>query len=178
MRYALFWNVTQSRLVVAYRRFKTSNLYHPRGSSERLTPKGGIDRLSWNVGSLKIGQICCPETSVTTNIRCVTSQGSEDLKKVKVTLCHPRRHREGVEIQLYTYSPQSQRSACGNAKSQPLYPKARDPVFFLQESRWTSEPIWTGTKNLAPTVFRTPHHPAPSQSLYHPVPYRPPYPVL
>jgi hypothetical protein len=30
----------------------------------------------------KVGPICCPETSVATNLRYVTSQKSKDLKKV------------------------------------------------------------------------------------------------
>jgi hypothetical protein len=43
LRYALFWNVTQRRVVILYRRVKLS---------------------SWNSWPLKMGPIPCPETSV------------------------------------------------------------------------------------------------------------------
>jgi len=33
MRSALFWNFTQRRIVVSYRRFGTTYWFHPQGSS-------------------------------------------------------------------------------------------------------------------------------------------------
>jgi hypothetical protein len=43
---ALFWNITQFRVVILYRRFETTY------------------RSSWTSWPLKVGPICCPETSV------------------------------------------------------------------------------------------------------------------
>jgi len=42
----------------------------------------------------------------------------------------------------------------------------KDPVPIVQEAGWTSEPVWTGTENLAPTGIRSPDYPARKQSLY------------
>jgi len=55
-RSSVFWDVTQRGLVVNYRRFETTYRPHLQGS---------------------MGPICCSETSVTTNPRCVTSQKTE-----------------------------------------------------------------------------------------------------
>jgi hypothetical protein len=60
---SFFWDVTQSRLVGSYQRFGT-----PVGSHLQ----GMLDPRSWE-------PIGCPETSVTTNIRRVTSQKNENL---------------------------------------------------------------------------------------------------
>jgi len=62
MRYSLFWDVTQRRLVVGYRHFGTPY------------------QLVLTAWTLKMGPKGFPETSVTTNQCCVTSQKSEDLK--------------------------------------------------------------------------------------------------
>jgi hypothetical protein len=56
MRSSLFWDVTQPRLVVSYQRFGTPNRSHILGSNsprgmDYITVKGGLDRLSRNVGS-------------------------------------------------------------------------------------------------------------------------------
>ena len=59
LRSLLFWDVTQSRVAVSYRRFGTTYLPHLQCSLEV-----GTDRL--------------PEKLVNTNLRCVTSQKSED----------------------------------------------------------------------------------------------------
>ena len=62
--FSLFCGVTQLRFVVSHRRFgKPSSLIF---KSQTVLP-------------LKIGRISCPETSVTTNVRCVISQKSEDV---------------------------------------------------------------------------------------------------
>jgi hypothetical protein len=42
----------------------------------------------------------------------------------------------------------------------------KDPVPIVQEARWTTGPIWTCAKNLAPTGTRSLERPACSQSLY------------
>jgi hypothetical protein len=52
------------------------------------------------------------------------------------------------------------------AKSLPLCPQKRDHVPILEEAGWTSEPLWTGAENLAPSELRTKNLPAPSESLY------------
>jgi len=73
---SLFLGVTQHRLVTSYRRFGTTYRSQLQGSSsERCS-----SRRTWTVWTLKMGPICCrcPETSVTNNLRCVTSQKSED----------------------------------------------------------------------------------------------------
>jgi hypothetical protein len=56
MRSLLFWDVTQPRLVVSYRRFGTPSRSHILGSSsprgmDSLTVKDGTDRLSRKVGN-------------------------------------------------------------------------------------------------------------------------------
>ena len=56
-RSSVFWDVTQRGLVVNYRRFETTYRPHLQGLME---------------------PICCLETSVTTNPRCVTYQKTED----------------------------------------------------------------------------------------------------
>jgi hypothetical protein len=47
----------------------------------------------------------------------------------------------------------------------PLYP-GEDPVPIVQEAGWAPGPVWTFTKNLAPTGIPSPDRPARSQSLY------------
>ena len=37
---------------------------------------------------------------------------------------------------------------------------------IVQKAGWAQDPVWTGAENLAPTEFRSPYHPARSQSLY------------
>jgi hypothetical protein len=70
IRYAkllgVFIFTTQRRLVVIYRRFGTTYRSHFQASS-------------WTCWPLKVGPVGCLETSVTTDIRCVTCQESEDL---------------------------------------------------------------------------------------------------
>ena len=50
-----------------------------------------------------------------------------------------------------------------NANPSPLYPQERDPVRIVQESGWGPGPVWTGEKNLAPTLIRSPDRPARSE---------------
>jgi hypothetical protein len=50
MRRALFWDIKQRRVVILYRRFRTTHRSHLQGS--------------WASWPLKMGQIGCPETSV------------------------------------------------------------------------------------------------------------------
>jgi hypothetical protein len=59
------WDITQHVLVFTYGRFVTSQ----RSNSPRIC----------TTLPSKIGTIGCPETSVTTNLWCITSQKSEDL---------------------------------------------------------------------------------------------------
>jgi hypothetical protein len=59
MRSSLFWDVTQCRLLISHRRFRTTYRWHfqrpsnPRINSffDFLTPENGTDRLSRNVGN-------------------------------------------------------------------------------------------------------------------------------
>jgi hypothetical protein len=66
----LFWDVRQHRLVVSYRRFGTRRSH-----------------LQWTARHLKMIPTGCPETSVTTNLCCVTSQKSEDVRCLKQFKC-------------------------------------------------------------------------------------------
>jgi hypothetical protein len=54
MRPALFWDVTQRRVVILYRRFGTIYWFYLQGWGGRrdvLILEDGPDRLSWNVGT-------------------------------------------------------------------------------------------------------------------------------
>ena len=64
MRSSLFWDVTQCRLVVTN---VSGQLTAPIFKGQAVKDHG------------KMGPISCPETSVTTNLHCVTSQKSEDV---------------------------------------------------------------------------------------------------
>jgi hypothetical protein len=63
---ALFFNFTQRRLVVSYRRF---------GATDRV-PDSGFKLILY---PLKMGPIGCPETSGTTKLRCVKAQKTASL---------------------------------------------------------------------------------------------------
>ena len=41
-----------------------------------------------------------------------------------------------------------------------LCPRARNPVPIVLEAVWVPRPVWTGAEGLAPTVIRSPEHPA------------------
>ena len=53
-----------------------------------------------------------------------------------------------------------------NVTPRPLYPRERDPVPIVEGAGWTQVPLWTCTKNLAPSGIRSPDRPARSESLY------------
>ena len=66
LRSALFWGLTQQKLVIPYRRFGTTYLSHLQGSGSSLVPSSRVivstsGGLTW---PLKMGPIGCPETSV------------------------------------------------------------------------------------------------------------------
>lgn len=42
----------------------------------------------------------------------------------------------------------------------------KDSVPFVQEVRWSTEPVWTGAEYLLPTGVQTPHRPGSRKSLY------------
>ena len=42
----------------------------------------------------------------------------------------------------------------------------KDLVLIVLEAGWSSEPLWIGAENLAPTGIRSPDLPARSESLY------------
>ena len=48
----------------------------------------------------------------------------------------------------------------------PLFIPGKDPVSIVQEAGWAPGPVWTGSKNLAPTRLRSSDSTARSQSLY------------
>jgi hypothetical protein len=53
-----------------------------------------------------------------------------------------------------------------NTTLRPLNTRDRDPVPIVYEAGWASEPVWTGTENLAPKWIRSPYRPACRESLY------------
>ena len=83
MRYLLFRDVTQNRLMASYRHFgdSVSDVSgQPIGPILKvLADQDGLDCLP-----LKIGPIGCPKTSVTTNLHCVKSQKRVDLELITV----------------------------------------------------------------------------------------------
>ena len=48
----------------------------------------------------------------------------------------------------------------GQRHAPAAFPPWRDTVPILQEAGWTSEPVWIGAENLAPTGIRSPDIPA------------------
>ena len=68
---SLFWGVTRRRFTVIYGRFRTTYRPHlQEWTYRRFEITQSIPKMDW---------IGCPETSVTTNLRRVTSQKSEGL---------------------------------------------------------------------------------------------------
>jgi hypothetical protein len=53
----------------------------------------------------------------------------------------------------------------------PVSTPRKDPVPIVQETGWTTGPVWTGAENLAPIGIRSADRPARSQSL-HQLSYR------
>jgi hypothetical protein len=57
----------------------------------------------------------------------------------------------------------------GGAWSTPgpgRFTPGKEPVPIVQEARWASEPVSTGSEYLAPTGIRSPDRPVRSESLY------------
>ena len=72
----------------------------------------------------------------------------------------PRRHREGIQVQLYSFFNMYTRWGwVVNATARPLYPRERESVPTVQEAGWAPGPVWTGAENLAPTGIRSPERP-------------------
>ena len=69
------------------RRFGTTYRVHLQASSSLLSPSGKIFRCLSKAWPLKMEPVGCPETSVTTNLRGVISQKSEDLSCGMNCLC-------------------------------------------------------------------------------------------
>ena len=66
------YDFRQGRLIVSHRRF---------GQPICSIFKGyAVKHSAWTAWTFMMEQIGCPETSVTTNLRCVTSQKSEDIR--------------------------------------------------------------------------------------------------
>jgi hypothetical protein len=57
LRSALLWDITQRRVVILYRRVGTTYRSHLKGSRSPFFS-------SWTSWPLKMGPICCPETSI------------------------------------------------------------------------------------------------------------------
>ena len=52
------------------------------------------------------------------------------------------------------------------ATRRPLYPRERDTVPPVQETRWAKGPVWTGAENLALTGIRSADRPVRTEWLY------------
>jgi hypothetical protein len=87
MRSSLFCDVRQGR-----RTF--------RGQLNGSIFKGyAVKHSAWTVWPFKMGQTGCPEMSVITNLRCVTSQKNENLREYILLPCYP----QAVWIMLYNF---------------------------------------------------------------------------
>jgi hypothetical protein len=72
VRSALFWDITQRRVVILYRRFGTTFRSHLQGWRSPIRVGSRLNRVfflqafysSWTSWPLKMGPISCPETSV------------------------------------------------------------------------------------------------------------------
>jgi hypothetical protein len=73
---------------------------------------------------------------------------------------------EGVEVQLYTLLTSAVEGGGWSAPRPGRFTAGKDPVPIVPEAGWVPGPVWTYTKNLAPTGIRSPDRPARSHSLY------------
>jgi hypothetical protein len=81
----------------------------------------------------------------------------------------PRRPLGRVEVYVYSVLDLGTRRGWGvSVTPRSLSTPGGDPVPIVQEAGWAPGPVWTGAENLAPPgfFFRSPDHPARSQSLY------------
>jgi len=76
----VFLDVTRRNLLVGYTRFGTTSF---KGQAAPRYLPNFRDNCSWTAISLNTGQAGCPETSITTNKRCVTSQKSRQDQKFR-----------------------------------------------------------------------------------------------
>jgi hypothetical protein len=72
----------------------------------------------------------------------------------------------GIEVQLYSFSTSALGGGAWSAPRPGRFTPGKAPVPTAQEGGWAPGPVWTCTKNLAPTGIRSPDRPARSQSLY------------
>ena len=54
----------------------------------------------------------------------------------------------------------------GQRHAPPALPPGKDSVPIVWEAGWVSQPVWTGTENLAPQVYSISGPTRPSESLY------------
>jgi len=130
-----------------------------------------------NCHALEDATEVCPETSVTTNLRCVTTQKNEDLLYSVHCKCdsdsifysphnRPRRPVRGVEVYLYSFFNLGVRWVwVVNSTPRPLYPQER-PGTHCRGGCVGPRSFWTGAENLTPSVIRSPVRPARSELLY------------
>ena len=53
-----------------------------------------------------------------------------------------------------------------NAKPRPFYPRVRDLIPIVHETKWNRDLVWIVKENLASTGIRSPDHLPCSESLY------------
>jgi len=83
------------------------------------------------------------------------------------SFCTGRTAHRGSRYIALLFLDHGTRMGCGvNVTPRPHFTPRKDPVPIVQEAGWAPGPVWTGAQIPAPTVIRTPHFPAHSQSLY------------
>ena len=133
MTSSYFWDVTQRRLVVSYRRFGTSVCYHFLRSSSPSIFSVSLDLLA-------------------TNLRCVTSQKNEDLIYTapvmgpKVDIRLPLRCKWDLVLLPY-YAAQIGSYRSFGTTYPPRYNRQSSPSAF-----WDSSTLEDGTDSLSRNV--------------------------
>jgi hypothetical protein len=87
-------------------------------------------------------------------------------KKFKSSRYRPNRPGGCVELQLYSFLNSALEGGGCSAPRPGRFTPGKDPVPIVQNAGWTSGPVWTCAKNLAPTWIRSQERPARSPSLY------------
>jgi hypothetical protein len=72
--------------------------------------------------------------------------------------------RGGVEVYLYSLSTSALDEGGCSVPRPGRFTPGKDPVPIVQEAGWAPGPVWTCSKNLAPTGIRSPNRPARTHS--------------
>ena len=58
---------------------------------------------------------------------------------------------EGIEVKIYSFFNLCARWGGCSTSLLARFTPWKDPVLIVLEAGWSSEPVWTGAENLAPT---------------------------